>query len=72
MSNEIQTPNEIPKSKILNQAQDLVRHEKGVILNLFQNLVLKFELWHSLGIWILTFELGNLFKRYLFGINSGE
>jgi len=30
---------EMPKSKILNQVQDLVRHDKDVILNSFQNLI---------------------------------
>jgi hypothetical protein len=34
MSNQIQSPNEMPKSKILNQVQDLVRHDQRVILNL--------------------------------------
>jgi len=29
----------MPKSKILNQVQDLVRHDKDVILNSFQNLI---------------------------------
>ncbi len=50
-SKEIQSPNEMPRSKILDQVQDLVRHDKPVILNLvlkqvqglrFQNLVSEF------------------------------
>ncbi len=41
-SKEIQTPSEMPKSKILNQVQDLVRHDNPVILNSFQNLVSEF------------------------------
>jgi hypothetical protein len=34
MPNQIQSPKEMSKSKTLNQVQDLVRHDKNVILNL--------------------------------------
>jgi hypothetical protein len=34
----------MPKSKILNQVQDLVRHDKHVILNLFQNPFSNFDI----------------------------
>jgi hypothetical protein len=34
----------MPKSKILNQVQDLVRHDQTVILNSFQNPALKFDI----------------------------
>jgi hypothetical protein len=44
MPNQIEGSNEMPKSKILNQVQDLVRHDNNVILNSFQNLI-----------WVLTF-----------------
>ncbi len=36
--------NEMPKSKILNQVQDLVRHDHNVILNSVQNPVLNFDI----------------------------
>jgi len=39
----------MPKSKILNQVQDLVRHDKSVILNSFQNLILGFDIHLKLG-----------------------
>jgi len=44
MSNQFQSPNKTPKSKILNQVQDLVRHDKSVILNLVQNPILEFDI----------------------------
>jgi len=44
ISNQIQMSNEMPKSKILNQVQDLVRHDKNVILNSFQNPSLEFDI----------------------------
>jgi len=50
MSNQIQSSNEMPKSKILNQVQDLVRHDNNVILNSFQNPILEFCIF-------LTFEI---------------
>jgi len=49
MSNQIQSVNEMPKSKILNQVQDLVRHDEGVILNLFQNPILNFDIHLNFG-----------------------
>jgi hypothetical protein len=33
----------MPKSKILNQVQDLVQNDKNVILNSFQNPFLEFD-----------------------------
>jgi hypothetical protein len=39
----------MPKSKILNLLQDLVRHDKSVILNSFQNLILKFDIHLTLA-----------------------
>ena len=49
----------MPKSKILNQVQDLVRHDKNVILNLalkqvqglrFQNPILNFDIDLTFGL----------------------
>ncbi len=49
----------MPKSKILNQVQDLVRHDKGVILNSFQNPILDFDIRLTFGPALagLNFEL---------------
>jgi hypothetical protein len=49
MPNQIQSPKGMPKSKILNQVQDLVRHDQSVILNLFQNPILKFDIHLTFG-----------------------
>jgi hypothetical protein len=49
MPNQFQSPNKMPKSKILNQVQDLVRHDKSVILNLVQNPVLEFDIYLTFG-----------------------
>jgi hypothetical protein len=47
MPNQIQNLKEMPKSKILNQVQDLVLHDTNVILNSFQNPVYMLAfIWH--------------------------
>ncbi len=42
----------MPKSKILNQVQDLVRHDNYVILNSFQN-----PFWNLTFIWHFDFDI---------------
>ncbi len=49
----------MPKSKILNQVQDLVRHDRNVILELVSES--QIGIWHSFDIWILRFEIYNYF-----------
>ena len=39
----------MPKSKILNQVQDLVRHDNSVILNSFQNPISDFDIHLTLA-----------------------
>jgi hypothetical protein len=39
----------MPKSKILNQVQDLVCRDQDVILNSFQNPILDFNIHLTLG-----------------------
>ncbi len=54
---QTQTSNEILKSKIPNQVGGPVRHDRGVILNLFQNPALNFDIPLKFGICHLTFQV---------------
>ncbi len=55
MSNQIQRSNEMPKSKILNQVQGLVRLNHNVILNSLRNPFLNFDI--PLTFESLTFDI---------------
>jgi hypothetical protein len=51
---QIQSSNETLKSKIPNQVQDSVRHDREVILNSFQNPALNFDIPLNFGFCHLT------------------